>query len=67
MEHDISFKINIKALFIFEEKRRPSSNFLFLVSFLLNPHTPVAQKVADEVVFRRFIGEEVEFFKIGPR
>ena len=28
----------------------------------LNPHTPVAQKVADEVVFRRFQGEKVEFF-----
>ena len=28
----------------------------------LNPHMPVAQKVADEVVFRRFQGEEVEFF-----
>ena len=27
-----------------------------------NPHTPVAQKVADEVVFRRFQGEGVEFF-----
>ena len=24
---------------------------------------PVAQKVLDEVVFRRFQGEEVEFFK----
>ena len=33
---------------------------------LFNPHTPVAQKVTDEVVFRRFKGEEVEFFKIGP-
>ena len=30
--------------------------------FLLDPHTPVAQKDADEVVFRRFQGEEVEFF-----
>ena len=29
---------------------------------LINPHTPVAQKVADEVVFRRFQGEDVEFF-----
>ena len=29
----------------------------------LNPHTPVAQKIADEVVFRRFQGERVEFFK----
>ena len=27
-----------------------------------NPQSPVAQKVADEVVFRRFQGEEVEFF-----
>ena len=32
----------------------------------VNPHTPVAQKTADELVFRRFQGEEVEFFKIGP-
>ena len=29
---------------------------------LLNPHTPVAQKVADDVVSRRFQGEGVEFF-----
>ena len=28
-----------------------------------NPHTAVLQKVADEVVFRRFHGEGVEFFK----
>ena len=28
----------------------------------VNPHTPVAQKVADELVFRRFQGEEVESF-----
>ena len=28
----------------------------------VNPHTPVMQKVADEVVFRRFQGEGVEFF-----
>ena len=27
---------------------------------------PVAQKVADELVFRRFQGEGVEFFLIGP-
>ena len=33
---------------------------------LLNPQAPVAQKIADEVVFRRFQGEGVEFFKIGP-
>ena len=28
-----------------------------------NPHTPVAQRVADEVVFRRFQGEGVGFLK----
>ena len=28
----------------------------------INPHTPVSQKIADEVVFRRFQGEGVEFF-----
>ena len=31
------------------------------IKSLFNPHTPVAQKVADEVVFRRFQGEGVEF------
>ena len=30
------------------------------------PQAPVAQKSADEVFFRRFQGEGVEFFKIGP-
>ena len=35
---------------------------LWSSSELLNPHTPVAQKVADEVVFWRFEGEEVHFF-----
>ena len=29
----------------------------------LNPQAPVAQKISDEVVFRRFQGEGVEFFK----
>ena len=28
----------------------------------LNPQAPVAQKIADEVVFRRFQGKGVEFF-----
>ena len=31
----------------------------------INPLAPVAQKIADEVVFRRFQGVGVEFFKIG--
>ena len=30
--------------------------------FSLNPQAPVSQKIADEVVFRRFQGEGVEFF-----
>ena len=32
------------------------------LKILVNPQAPVAQKVADEVVFRRFGGEGVEFF-----
>ena len=31
-------------------------------STYFNPQAPVAQKVADQVVFRRFQGEGVEFF-----
>ena len=30
--------------------------------FRLNHHAPVAQKIADEVISRRFLGEGVEFF-----
>ena len=30
--------------------------------FSLNPQAPVAQKNADQVLFRRFQGEKVEFF-----
>ena len=29
----------------------------------VNPQAPVAQKIADEVVFRRFQGEGFDFFK----
>ena len=29
----------------------------------VNPQAPVTQKIADEVVFRHFQGEGVEFFK----
>ena len=36
------------------------------ISFFVNSQAPVAQKVADQVVFRRFRGEGLEFFKIGP-
>ena len=30
--------------------------------FVVNPQAPVAQKIADEAIFRRFQGEGVEFF-----
>ena len=33
---------------------------------MVNPQALIAQKTADEVVFRRFQGNGVEFFKIGP-
>ena len=33
------------------------------VLYYFNPHTPVTQKAADEVVFRRSPGEGVESFK----
>ena len=33
--------------------------------FCINPHAPVAQKIVDEVGFRRFLVEGVEFFLIG--
>ena len=36
------------------------------IYLLFNPQAPVAPKIADELVFRRFQGEGVEFFKIGP-
>ena len=36
--------------------KHSSVNQLFL-----NPHAPIAQKVADKLVFRRFQGERVEF------
>ena len=52
---------NHKYLFIYKlEKAGCPKNF---ENF--NPQAPVAQKTADEVVFRRFQGEEVEFFKFG--
>ena len=42
-------------------------NRIFFLSFFfcilkLNPQAPVAQKSADELVFRHFKGEKVEFF-----
>ena len=38
------------------------SNGSFIYFFFFSPQTPVAQKIADEVIFRHFQGEGVEFF-----
>ena len=35
---------------------------IIVIYILFNPQAPVAQKIADTVVFRRFQGEGVEFF-----
>ena len=40
-----------------DKKKNLHRNF----HMLFNPQAPVAQKIADEVVFRRFQGEGVEF------
>ena len=32
---------------------------------IFNPQAPVARKIADEVVFRPFQGEGVEFLQVG--
>ena len=36
---------------------------LYYISYItINPQAPVAQKIVDELIFRRSQGEEVEFF-----
>ena len=35
---------------------------MYVIMNTFNPHASVAQKIADEMVFRRFQGEGVEFF-----
>ena len=37
-----------------------------ILKYVINPQAPVAQKVTDEVIFRRSQGEGVEVFLIGP-
>ena len=43
-------------------KELSEKNFEHILNIIFNPHTPVAQKIANELVFRRFEGEGVEFF-----
>ena len=46
---------------VFPVEKKIFIHLQVLISYY-NPHTPVAQKVANEVVFRGFQGEGVEFF-----
>ena len=39
---------------------------VILLKFIFNPQAPVAQQIADGVVFRPFQREGAEFFQIGP-
>ena len=62
MESTIS-DIDIRSVQIMRNRR--SRDHIYpqrLTKLFLNPQTPVAQKIADEVVFRHFQGEGVEFF-----
>ena len=45
-----------------QKDRKNLYSSLFLIWAKINPQVPVAQKTADEVVYRRFQGEGVEFF-----
>ena len=51
-----------------EKRKKPGKfrNNILTRYYHVNPQAPVAQKVADELVFRCFQGEGVEFFQIGP-
>ena len=71
-ELELELECEGKKLKTLSEKFNKSKNEILQLnkgkfeSFFLNPQAPVAQKIADEVVFRRFKGEGVEFFLIGP-
>ena len=59
LNHAISRR---KSRFHFEIKVNPYELLDVIEMLFFNPHTPIAQKIADEVVFRCFQGEGVEFF-----
>ena len=58
------FCLHVLKIFLFLHNFR--QGVISLKESELDPHTLVMQKVADEVVFRCFQGEGVEFFLIGP-
>ena len=56
------FVFHCQNLFLMAFSQRPPASVEMKQKFSnLNPQAPFAQKSADEVVFRRFQGEEVEF------
>ena len=57
-----SFAGTLSCVIIFQVRLFEKKYSSQTKNFSIKPHTPVAQKVADEVVFRRFLGEGVEFF-----
>ena len=54
--NDFSQKVTKIVIYFFSQK------LPIFVNFNVDPQAPVAQKIADEVVFRHFQGEGVEFF-----
>ena len=62
MFDDSTSALDLPTDYKFKFRIIKSNQFLILYMNITNPHAPVAQKVADEVVFRRFQGEGVEFF-----
>ena len=62
----MDFRFNFKKYFgkaTFDRNVQESCPILDNNGRYFNPQTSVAQKIADEVVFRRFRGEGVAFFK----
>ena len=59
-------KAQVLICIFLKRKSQKKINDKKIVINSVNPQAPVARKVADEVVYRRFGREGVEFFKIGP-
>ena len=59
----ICTRLGRKHFHVTQKNKKKQYRARFLnTELLFNPQAPVAQKVADEVVFQRFQGEGVEFF-----
>ena len=62
VDHDIFRDTELKRVFIKKLRGLLMPEFYYPKA-PVNPQAPVTQKIADEVVFRRFQGEGLEFFK----